>query len=110
MRRSRQITLTIMSSLCLGGCDVGAQHWSRNYYQNRQDCVADYSEKQCEQLPGAHAGSGGGGRYYGPPYRTDSPPRDDPGSGRAGKADGKTSYVQRGGFGSSSRRFGGAWS
>lgn len=106
MRRASKITLTIMSSLCVGGCDSGDEHWTRNYYYSREKCVADYSETQCRPSGGGALG------YLGPPYRTDTATRDsnDPGPGRTGKADGQTRYVQRGGFGSSGRSFGGSYS
>src|SRR5512139_1708605 len=83
----------------------------RNTYRSRNDCVADYSEAECETTPASGDGSWG---YHGPTYRKDSQGHpEDPGPGRYSKEFSKpnpavihTESSFRGGFGNISRRFG----
>jgi len=96
----------------LGGCDTDVQ---RNRYASRADCVADYSEAQCQSdFPvGAAVAAGAATYYFGPWYRTGvataARGSGDPGPGRffsSGSARGSTSPPAgveagtRGGFGS----------
>ena len=63
------------------GCGEDVQ---RNSYLSRAECIADYSEAQCN--PDTPIGSSyGGTRYYGPWYRSSysgARSADDPGPGR----------------------------
>lgn len=91
--------------------------YRRNTYRSRDECVADYSETDCEPTESGGSsggGSGGGGRYRGPSYRADpSGHPEDPGPGHYKKTYGGTnpavSGVEssfRGGFGNLARKFG----
>ena len=70
-RKTKKIVLTVMGaaavgvvglSLLGGGSDSGeSEEMRRNTYASKEDCVADYSEAQCEpqQASGTTAGSSG---------------------------------------------------
>ena len=83
----------------------------RNTYRSRDDCLADYSEDQCETTFNGNGGSWG---YRGPTYRADGRGHpEDPGPGRYNRETGRsnpavihTESSFRGGFGNMARRFG----
>lgn len=116
-KKSSKVPLVLMGAVAgavalpamFNGTDV-----QRNRYNSREDCVADYSEAQCN--PDFPLGSTSRTYYYGPWYRSDVSERakdtKDPGPGRyfrgGGSSSGFTSAPSvesgtRGGFGSSGR-------
>ncbi len=105
MKKSRAITLTVLGTLTLSGCDNGAD--TRNIYKTLEDCVADYSPAECKEQPGS-GNSGGATHWSGPGYRWGSSSIDagNPGPGRAHRAL-MTESVSRGGFGSIGHFFSG---
>ena len=68
-RKTKTIVLTVMGAAAvgvlgfalLGGKDEATEELRRNAYKTKEDCVADYSEAQCEpqQLQGQQAAAGG---------------------------------------------------
>lgn len=91
LRRSFQVSLVLMGTLAVASYGED----SRYLYKNRQDCVGDWGEENCQECQDTTGGgSGGGGRIYGPRYGS--------GGGRPTKAVGVHS-VSRGGFGSLGR-------
>ncbi len=94
LRRSFQVSLVLMGTLAVASYGED----SRYLYKNRQDCVDDWGEENCQECQdtsgGGSGGGGGGGRIYGPRYGS--------GGGRPTKAMGITS-VSRNGFGSLGR-------
>lgn len=85
----------------------------RNTYRSREECVADYSETQCESW--SSGGGGGSAGYRGPNYYADGRGHpDDPGPGRYRRDNGRnnpavshTETSFRGGFGNLARKLGG---
>ncbi len=115
-KRSGNIALVIMGLVgayaALPMCSTGTEY-SRNYYNNREDCEQDYPASDCYR--GTAYGSGY--HYYGPYYRSDPVARlrdsKDPGPGRTAQETNRVSdkvvrveKSTRGGFGSSARRYG----
>jgi len=84
----------------------------RNTYRSREECVADYSETQCESS--SSGGGSGSWGYRGPSYYADGRGHtDDPGPGRYSRENGRpnpavihTETSFRGGFGNLARRLG----
>lgn len=71
----------------------------RNRYENLQDCVADYSQNQCQPDTPVHMHGGGGVHYYGPWYRSRAASQGvdgDPGPGRSGGSSTARLYGSRG--------------
>lgn len=62
MKRSKRIVLTILASTCLvaGGCGDQNMETKRNLYKSKEDCLKDWGEEDCEEMPG--------GYHYGPHY------------------------------------------
>lgn len=90
LRRSFQVSLVLMGTLAVASYGED----SRYLYKNRQDCVDDWGEENCQECQDTTGGGSGGGHYYGPRYGS--------GGGRATRAVGVHS-VSRGGFGSLGR-------
>lgn len=115
-RRTKNIQLIALGTVVLTGCDPDLPD-SRYIYENHDECIQDWGEKNCEHGPESHFFWSGGGYCYGPYYNTqvNLPSGERVWSGRPGiltkhpysnRLLGATSVnVQRGGFGSSSRRF-----
>jgi uncharacterized protein YgiB involved in biofilm formation len=100
-RCTATLTLVLISSAALHGCDSGGETATRDVYRTRTDCQRDWGDddKKCEAVSsGPHAGY-----FYGPTY----------GYGRSGTGLGTTlspragsnavasTNVTRGGFGAS---------
>jgi len=84
-KRSLAVTLAVIavgSGLSWLGRGVDMQ---RNRYASREDCVRDYSDRQCTLDPPSD-NYYGSWHYYGPWYRSSPSSRgpDDPGPGRGG--------------------------
>lgn len=83
-RRTANIVLIGIGAVIAVPLLMRGESMQRNVYQDHNDCVADYSETQCERTY-----SGGSGTSYlggrGPWYHTDpsSSPQNDPGQGRS---------------------------
>ena len=92
-RASQSITLVLLSTALLNGCDRPVE--TRDVYLTRQDCVHDWGdERKCESGPGQ---GGAHGYYYGPAY---TGTRNAPTARSESRA--VTSHsVVRGGFGAS---------
>jgi uncharacterized protein YgiB involved in biofilm formation len=96
MKKSSYVLLTLMGAVALYA-NVGRQpNVVRDVYNNRDDCVHDYSETQCRNSSGGTTGSGG--RWYGPSYNDNSD------EARRTKRTTERETVKRGGFGSTSYR------
>ena len=117
-KKSGKVPLVLMGAVAgavalpamFNGTDV-----QRNRYNSHEDCVADYSEAQCN--PDFPVGTSSHTYYYGPWYRSDASARTkdktDPGSGRYFTSGKSTSGIggapasvetgTRGGFGSRGR-------
>lgn len=117
-KKSGKVPLVLMGAVAgavalpalFNGSDV-----QRNRYNSREDCIADYSEVQCN--PDFAIGTSSHAYYYGPWYRSDAGARikdkSDPGPGRffsGGRTTSSTSGAPasvetgtRGGFGSRGR-------
>jgi hypothetical protein len=98
----------------LAGCDDVGDDSRRNQYNTQAECIADYSERECE--PQARSGGGGGFFFLGPIYRGNwrsQPAGTYAGGGGPGKAamaspDGvvaRSTQTTRGGFGASGRSY-----
>jgi hypothetical protein len=62
---STAVVVTLFSaSSALSGCDDVGNDSRRNQYETKAECVADYSERECE----TQARSGGGFFFLGPMY------------------------------------------
>jgi len=102
-KSSIAITLTLAGTVTLASCSDESSR-VRDIYATKADCVHDWGdENRCEAEKqgtgsGAHGGSSGGSRYYGPEYSSnggrESAATTRPGSRAIG------SSVSRGGFGS----------
>jgi len=92
-KSSLNVSLAIIGSVALASC---GEDGFRQVYNSRADCVAEYSERDCEPV---RSGSSHyyPGRYYGP-FVSSSRFR----SGRFGSRSVGLSSVRRGGFGRSS--------
>lgn len=102
MKKSRRILLTIMGTLLASSCGREPDIM-RNIYNNRDDCVQDYSNSQCREEQHNYSSSGTAtGRWIGPNYRSGSP--DYPGPGRENLA-AERQVVKRGGFGLTGQNF-----
>ena len=100
MRKSSYILLTLLGAAALSNIERQPDVL-RNVYNNRDDCIHDYSDTQCrDTASGGHGSSSG--RWYGPDYRDGSDE-----ARRTHRAAGRET-VQRGGFGFSGRRSGGS--
>lgn len=115
-KKSGKVPLVLMGAVAgavalpamFNGTDV-----QRNRYNSREECIADYSEAQCN--PDFPTGTSTRTYYHGPWYRSDAGARakdsTDPGSGRYFSGGGKGGAAAppsietgtRGGFGSSGR-------
>ncbi len=62
MKRSKLITLTLIASTCLvaGGCNNQNVDTRRNLYTSKDNCRKDWSDEDCEEMPGGYS--------YGPHY------------------------------------------
>lgn len=87
-KSSVKISLVLLGTASLSACDDNST--TRYEYNNREECVQDWGETECEE---SSSRSGGGSYYYYRPshYKTDS--------NKAKNA----RNVTRGGFGSSGR-------
>ncbi len=123
MRRSKQITLSILATVVLSsGCSSGPEQLSlnREQYKSKEDCLNDWnSEQDCEEVQQGQQHRGWyGPRYFyrgGYPYIYHGPERDPTPVGNAARfskvAEGQRSslstgrttsmgHLTRGGFGS----------
>jgi len=48
MKRSREIVLALIASVSLTACGPDTQTTQRDMYKNRDDCVKDWNENECE--------------------------------------------------------------
>lgn len=60
MKRSRRIGLILMASISLTACDSG-QETQQALYQNRQECIEDWGNDECDD-------SDGDGYWHGPHF------------------------------------------
>jgi uncharacterized protein YgiB involved in biofilm formation len=112
---SKVVVLSLFSvSGSLAGCDDAGDDGRRNQYNSQAECIADYSERECE--PQARSGGGGGFFFLGPIYRGNwrsQPAGTYAGGGGPGKAamaspNGVVAHptqTTRGGFGSTGRSY-----
>ena len=89
-KKSSSVPLVLMGAMAGAVALPVAFHGTdvqRNRYASRDDCIADYSNTQCDpDHPVGTYGPGTSAFYYGPWYRSDPAARakdsSDPGSGR----------------------------
>ena len=49
MKRSREIILALIASASFTACGSSTQTTQRDMYKNRDDCVKDWNETECEE-------------------------------------------------------------
>jgi hypothetical protein len=106
-RSSSRITLVLIGAAALSGCGSGEE--KRDLYANREDCLADWSNKPEDCTPATESQHRNRGFFYGPIYsgsRSSSSWGSGTGSSRASgstssRSIGSTGSSSRGGFGSS---------
>ncbi len=123
MKRSREVALTLMASVCLvaGGCS-SEEATKREMYLTKDKCAEDWGAKECEENEtrsgyyGPHYFYRSGTTYYVPRGTDDSVPvRQDQGFSRIPQGTRSSNSVSslsstrtvRGGFGSSAHSHGG---
>lgn len=98
MKRSKTITLVLLTGTLLLGC--GEKEDIRNKYASWDDCVADYKDPAKCKMEQERTSSGMRMYYFGPWYRS-SQARNS--TYNPSFSSGKSIGVSRGGFGSSAR-------
>ena len=63
MKRSREIVLALIASVSLTACGPDTQTTQRDMYKNRDDCVKDWNENECEDSTDKS-----GARWYSGPH------------------------------------------
>lgn len=71
MKKSRRILLTIMGTLLASSCGREPDIL-RNIYNNRDDCVQDYSNSECHEELRDYRSRNSTGRWFGPEYCSSS--------------------------------------